>query len=67
MLHDVVIHPMKFRRVYSNAPTKLPSGLMIFGYPGCGKSFVVPSLAKESNLNLIICRGRKYLHHHDFT
>ena len=61
ILHDIVIHPMKFRKVYSNAPTKLPTGLLIYGYPGCGKSFIVPSLAKISNLNLITCRGRKFM------
>ena len=59
MLHDTVIHPMKFRRVYNNAPTKLPTGVLLFGYPGSGKSYIVPSLAKISNLNMITCRGRK--------
>jgi peroxin-1 len=34
LLHDTIIHPMRFRRVYNNAPIKLPTGLMIFGYPG---------------------------------
>ena len=60
MLRDTIIHPMKFRQVYNNAPTKLPTGVLIFGYPGCGKSWIVPSLAKISNLNLITCRGREY-------
>jgi peroxin-1 len=60
-LHDIIIHPMKFRQVYDNAPTSLPTGLMLFGYPGCGKSFLVPSLAKRSHLNLITCRGPELL------
>ena len=37
LLHETVIHPMKFKRIYSNAPTKLPTGLMIFGPPGSGE------------------------------
>ncbi|KAL7482742.1 hypothetical protein ACHAW6_008403, partial [Cyclotella cf. meneghiniana] len=61
LFHDIVIHPIKFAQVYNNAPTRLPTGLLIFGYPGCGKSFIVPSLAKQSNLNLITCRGPELL------
>eukprot|EP00804_Cyclotella_cryptica_P006502 CCRYP_012777-RD/>CCRYP_012777-RD protein AED:0.25 eAED:0.25 QI:1057/0.5/0.66/1/1/0.66/3/0/875 len=61
LLHDIIIHPIKFAQVYNNAPMTLPTGLLIFGYPGCGKSFIVPSLAKRSNLNLITCRGPELL------
>lgn len=60
-LHDVIIHPIKFKQIYNNAPIALPTGVLIFGYPGSGKSFTVPSLAKRCNLNLIRCNGPELL------
>ncbi|KAL7469055.1 hypothetical protein ACHAXS_009299 [Conticribra weissflogii] len=60
-LHDVVIHPIKFKRIYSKAPITLPSGVLLFGLPGSGKSLIVPSLAKKCHLNLITCHGPELL------
>ena len=60
-LYDSIIHPMKFKLVYENAPMSLPTGVLLYGPPGNGKSFVVPLLAKKSKLNLIICRGPELL------
>jgi peroxin-1 len=36
-LHDIVIHPMKFKPVYDNSPMTLPTGVLLYGPPGCGK------------------------------
>mmetsp|Transcript_23725 Transcript_23725/g.47295 ORF Transcript_23725/g.47295 Transcript_23725/m.47295 type:complete len:1290 (-) Transcript_23725:113-3982(-) len=60
-LHDVIIHPIKFKRIYAKAPITLPSGVLLFGLPGSGKSFIVPSLAKKCHLNLITCHGPELL------
>ena len=30
-LHDIIIHPMKFKRIYANTPVSLPSGVLLFG------------------------------------
>eukprot|EP00578_Thalassiosira_sp_NH16_P007196 CAMPEP_0181123900 /NCGR_PEP_ID=MMETSP1071-20121207/26171_1 /TAXON_ID=35127 /ORGANISM="Thalassiosira sp., Strain NH16" /LENGTH=1237 /DNA_ID=CAMNT_0023209123 /DNA_START=98 /DNA_END=3812 /DNA_ORIENTATION=- len=60
-LHDIITHPMRFKSVYDNAPVALPSGVLIYGPPGNGKSFIVPLLAKKSKLNLITCRGPELL------
>ncbi len=60
-LYDVIIHPMNFKAVYDNSPTSLPTGVLLYGYPGSGKSFIVPALAKASNLSLITCRGPELL------
>ena len=60
-LHDSIIHPMRFRQVYDHAPMALPTGMLLYGPPGNGKSFIVPLLAKKSKLNLITCRGPELL------
>mmetsp|Transcript_2629 Transcript_2629/g.5665 ORF Transcript_2629/g.5665 Transcript_2629/m.5665 type:complete len:1261 (-) Transcript_2629:59-3841(-) len=60
-LHDIIIHPMKFKSVYDSAPMALPTGILLYGPPGNGKSFIVPLLAKTSKLNLITCRGPELL------
>lgn len=60
-LYDVIIHPMTFKKIYHNSPLSLPTGVLLYGYPGSGKSFIVPALAKASNLSLITCRGPELL------
>ena len=60
-LHDSIIHPMKFKLVYDHAPMAMPTGMLLYGPPGNGKSFIVPLLAKKSKLNLITCRGPELL------
>lgn len=56
-LTSMVLKPVKYKKIFENAPIKLPRGILLFGFPGCGKSCIVPALAKECNFNLITCRG----------
>ena len=60
-LYEGIIHPLSFKAVYENSPTSLPTGVMLFGFPGCGKSYVVPALAEKARLSLITCRGPELL------
>jgi len=60
-LTETILRPVKYKALYEKAPIKLPRGVLLFGYPGCGKSYLVPALAKECGLNLITCRGPELL------
>ena len=61
ILVESILHPVRFRKIYEQAPIKLPRGILLFGPSGCGKSYLVPALANECNLNLITCKGPELL------
>lgn len=56
-LTSMVLKPIKYKKIFENTPMKLPRGILLYGFPGCGKSCIVPALAKECAFNLITCRG----------
>jgi SpoVK/Ycf46/Vps4 family AAA+-type ATPase len=60
-LTSTILRPFKYRRIYEKARIRLPRGVLLFGPPGCGKSFLVPALAKECGFPLITCRGPELL------
>lgn len=60
-LKAAILNPVKYRRIYERAPIQLPKGILLFGPPGCGKSYLVPALAKECGHTLITCRGPELL------
>jgi SpoVK/Ycf46/Vps4 family AAA+-type ATPase len=60
-LESTVLHPARYRSIYSEANIRLPRGIFLFGPPGCGKSALVPALAKECNFPLIACKGPEIL------
>ena len=60
-LKAIVLNPIRYRRIYEKTPIKLPKGILLFGPPGCGKSFLIPALAKEACYTLITCRGPELL------
>jgi SpoVK/Ycf46/Vps4 family AAA+-type ATPase len=60
-LIETILRPSLYRRIYQKARMRLPRGVLLFGPTGCGKSFLVPALAKKCRLPLIMCRGPELL------
>jgi SpoVK/Ycf46/Vps4 family AAA+-type ATPase len=60
-LVSTIVRPSLYRRIYERATVRLPRGVLLFGYPGTGKSMCVPALAHECGFPLIVCRGPELL------
>lgn len=54
---DPIRHPEKYRRVGITAPT----GVLLWGPPGCGKTLLAKAVANESRANFISVKGPELL------
>ncbi|KAI8373910.1 P-loop containing nucleoside triphosphate hydrolase protein [Blakeslea trispora] len=53
--------PTKYAAVFAQCPLRLRSGLLLYGYPGCGKTLLASAVAKECGLNFISVKGPEIL------
>ena len=60
-LRDTLQLPTLFAPLFSRAPIKLPSGVCLFGPPGCGKTLLAGAVANECGLNFISVKGPEIL------
>jgi transitional endoplasmic reticulum ATPase len=52
LLNDVIM-PLKNPEKYEKFKLSIPNGILLFGPPGCGKTFIVRKLAEELNYNFV--------------
>jgi SpoVK/Ycf46/Vps4 family AAA+-type ATPase len=61
-----VIKPLKNPENYKKFDVSIPNGILLFGPPGCGKTFIVEKLAEEVDYNFKVVPpskiGSKYIH-----
>ncbi|KAI7959920.1 hypothetical protein MJO29_004988 [Puccinia striiformis f. sp. tritici] len=61
ILRETLEWPTKYPSIFANCPLRLRSGLLLYGYPGCGKTLLASAIAKECGLNFINIKGPELL------
>ncbi|PLW11120.1 hypothetical protein PCANC_23630 [Puccinia coronata f. sp. avenae] len=61
ILRETLEWPTKYPAIFANCPLRLRSGLLLYGYPGCGKTLLASAIAKECGLNFINIKGPELL------
>ena len=61
VLRETLEWPTKYAQIFADCPLRLRSGLLLYGYPGCGKTLLASAVAKECGLNFISVKGPEIL------
>lgn len=61
ILLETLEWPTKYAPIFANCPLRLRSGILLYGYPGCGKSLIAAAVAAQSGLNFISIKGPEIL------
>jgi len=52
-LFNDVIMPLKEKELYAKYKVSVPNGMLLYGPPGCGKTFIAMQFSEEINFNFI--------------
>ncbi|KIW01725.1 uncharacterized protein PV09_06902 [Verruconis gallopava] len=61
MLLETLQYPTTYAPIFSKCPLRLRSGLLLYGYPGCGKTLLASAIASQTGLNFISVKGPEIL------
>jgi peroxin-1 len=61
MLLTTMKWPTLYPQIFAASPLRLQSGILLYGYPGCGKTMLASAVAKECGLNFICVKGPELL------
>lgn len=54
---EAVIWPQKHREAFKRIGTQPPTGVLMFGPPGCSKTLMARAVASEAGLNFLAVKG----------
>jgi transitional endoplasmic reticulum ATPase len=61
LLTEAVIWPLTYPETFERLGVPAPHGALLYGPPGCGKTFLVRALANEAAANFLSIRGAELL------
>lgn len=61
VLLENLLWPGLYPNIFSNAPLRLQSGLLLYGPPGTGKTLIAGAVAKQCGMRLISIKGPELL------
>ncbi len=61
ILMETLQYPTTYAPIFAQCPLRLRSGLLLYGYPGCGKTLLASAVAGECGLNFISVKGPEIL------
>uniref|UniRef100_A0A0K8T659 AAA+ ATPase domain-containing protein n=3 Tax=Lygus hesperus TaxID=30085 RepID=A0A0K8T659_LYGHE len=56
-----IMMPVKYPEEFTRMGIDAPSGIMLWGPPGCGKTLLAKAIANEANINFISVKGPELL------
>lgn len=60
-IKEMIELPSKFPSIFSNAPLRMRSNILLYGPPGCGKTHIVGAAAASCSLRFISVKGPELL------
>lgn len=61
LLLETLEWPTKYAPIFANCPLHLRSGVLLYGYPGCGKTMLASAVAQQCGINFITVKGPEIL------
>jgi peroxin-1 len=61
ILLETLQYPTTYAPIFAQCPLRLRSGLLLYGFPGCGKTLLASAVASECGLNFISVKGPEIL------
>ena len=61
ILLETLQYPTLYAPIFAQCPLRLRSGILLYGYPGCGKTLLASAIAAECSLNFISVKGPEIL------
>ena len=61
ILLETLQYPSKYAPIFNQCPLRLRSGVLLYGFPGCGKTLLASAVAGECGLNFISVKGPEIL------
>lgn len=61
LLLETLEWPTKYAPIFAKCPLRLRSGILLYGYPGCGKTMLASAVAQQCGLNFISIKGPEIL------